>query len=116
MKEITSELYTTSKGSVFQCNKKNRICVDFQGEITSFRIADFIDFTNRIKSIDLSRLLDVHAQDGNIAIISPYYTERCFVLTASEVFDLRELLLGAKFSIHLNSMINQCMLQMLDLD
>lgn len=105
------EVFRTARGSVNQCNKSNRMIVEFMGTTSSFKIKDFMDFTARVQSVGLPGLFCSSRRGSDITIISPHYSERCFVLDVNDLLGLQELLQGAKAMILLNSLIRSCMLQ-----
>ncbi|MBC8052299.1 MAG: hypothetical protein H7Y13_04495 [Sphingobacteriaceae bacterium] len=103
------EVFRTVHGSVSQCDKTNSYILEF-GDITnSFRATDFIDFTKRVNSIDLVKMILSSSSVTDVAVLMPPYAERCFVLTLTDTLNLKELLSGAKFNLHLNSIICECL-------
>lgn len=104
------EIFRTSLGTVYQCNRKNVYVLEFQGYRTALSVSNLLDFTKKITAIDLDEMVKCTSPKSDIALIMPHYTERCFVLTLTEVIALRELLCGAKAMIQLNSMVNECLL------
>ncbi len=105
------EVYSTEKGSVNQCNKSNRMLLEFAGLTTSFKINEFMDFCKKIAAADIEKLLTDSSHGADITIISPIYSERCFVLDLNDLINLKELLEASRAMILLNSMIRSCMLQ-----
>jgi len=103
-------LYQTPYGAVFQCNHKNCYWIDFQGEMTAFKVFDFLRFKKHVDAIDIDALLLDASPSADYTAIMPLQTNRCFLLSVKEVLQLRELLDGAKFTIELNSLIHslQC--------
>lgn len=106
-----TEIFKTGHGAVYQCNRNNVLVIDFAGQRCSFKISQLFDFTRKVNNIDLAAMIENTSRHADVAILMPYYTERCFVLTIHEVVALKELLCGAKAMIQLNSMINECLLQ-----
>lgn len=85
--------------------------IDFGGSRSAFSAHHFINFIKLVKDINLSEMAESSSRHTDLAILMPYYTERCFVLSLREVLQLRELLEGAKVMLHLNSLINECLQQ-----
>ena len=103
------EVYKTDNGAVFQCSRKNCYWLDFQGATSSFKIRDFFQFKNRIDSIDLENMINDSSRSSDYEIIMPFRSERIFILTVSEILQLKEILSGAKFLIEVNSEIKRCL-------
>ncbi|WP_207426316.1 hypothetical protein [Pedobacter sp. SYSU D00535] len=103
------EVFKTEQGIVYQCNRQNMFCLEFSGVSSFFKITDFLDFIKKVNKIDIEAMASSTSPGSDIAILMPHYTERCFVLTMTDVLKLRELLSGAKFMLQLNSMIFQCL-------
>ncbi|WP_207434229.1 hypothetical protein [Sabulibacter ruber] len=103
------ELFRTAYGAVYQCNRYNCYFVEFAGGISAFKVQDFLTLKQQVDAInveemakDPSRALDVH-------ILMPYRSERCFVLTLTDVLHFQELLQGAKVMLSLNSILYECL-------
>lgn len=103
------EVFRTKSGSVSQCNKTNSYILEFGGSTCSFKASDFVDFSKRIYSLDLAEMILSSSSVTDVAIVMPPYSERCFVLTLTDILNLKELLSGAKFNLHLNSVIWECL-------
>jgi hypothetical protein len=103
------EIYRTDIGSVSQCNKTNSYLLEYGGIVSSFKATDFIDFIKRVNSIDVAEIILSSSPVTDVTVLMPAYCERCFVLTLSDILNLRELLLTAKFTLHLNSVISECL-------
>ena len=103
------EIFRTQNGVVYQCNKKNQICLEYSGISSFFKIAHFLDLTKKVNQIDLLKMAHSSSRHSDIVILMPHYTERCFVLTLTDTLNFRELLNGAKFMLQLNSVVSQCL-------
>jgi hypothetical protein len=103
------EIYRTNYGSVSQCNKTNSYLLEYGGLVSSFKTSDFLDFIKRVNSIDLAEIILSSSSVTDVTVLMPPYCERCFVLTLSDILNLKELLLTAKFTLHLNSVICECL-------
>ncbi|HEX8378571.1 MAG TPA: hypothetical protein VF602_12200 [Pedobacter sp.] len=103
------EVYRTNCGSVSQCNKTNTYILEFLGSSTAFKAINFLDFSKRVNQLDLEEMIFSTLAASDVALIMPAYCDRCFVLTLTEVLNLQELLSGAKFALHLNSVIWECL-------
>jgi len=103
------EVYKTQHGGVYQCNTKNAFCLEFGNSRSFFKISDFLNFIKKINGIDIAEMAKNTSRHADIAIVMPHYTERCFVLTITDVINLREIVNGAKFMLQLNSILRECM-------
>ena len=103
------EVFRTEHGAVYQCNRKNQLCLEFSGSSSFFRISNFLDLVRKVNKIDIAEMASTPCRHAEIAILMPHYTERCFVLTLTDTLNFKELLNGAKFMLQLNSMISQCL-------
>lgn len=103
-------LYQNSFGAVYQCNQKNCYWLEFRGEMTAFKVLEFLRFKKYVDQINIDSLLLDASPASDFVAIMPHQTQRCFLLTIPEIIQLRALLDGAKFMIELNSMIQslQC--------
>ena len=103
------EIFSNSFGTVYQSNRFNQYVLDFEGRISIFKAADFFYFKKEVEAIDLEEMLQNTSRTSDVAILMPHYTNTCFILTASRVVKMKELLQGAAFIIKLNSMVNECL-------
>lgn len=101
-----NELFKSEHGAVYQCSKNNCYWLEFKGEASSFKVADFLRFKRNVDSIDLDTLLTDSSRSADYTILMPYRCNRCFILTALDIINLRELLAGARFMIELNSILS----------
>jgi hypothetical protein len=104
-----NELFKSEHGAVYQCSKNNCYWLEFKGEASSFKVADFLRFKRNVDSIDLDTLLTDPSRSADYTILMPYRCNRCFLLTAIDIISLRELLAGARFMIELNSLLSVCL-------
>jgi len=103
------EIFATQHGVVHQCNSKNVFRLEFSGNHSFFKISDFLDFIKKVNNLDVEEMAKNTSRTADVAILMPHYTERCFVLTISDIVNLREILNGAKFTLQLNSMLRECL-------
>ncbi|WP_207421287.1 DUF6686 family protein [Desertivirga brevis] len=103
------EIFKTSNGGVYQCNSKNAFYLEFGNSRTFFKIGDFLNFSKKINKIDVAEMAKNTSRHADTVIIMPHYTERCFVLTITDVIALKDILNGAKFMLQLNSILRECM-------
>ncbi|GAA4780356.1 hypothetical protein GCM10023231_04190 [Olivibacter ginsenosidimutans] len=103
------EVFRTVHGAVLQCSNKNCYWLEFMGDCTPFKVADFIQFKKQIEEIDLDSLLNDPSPRADYTILMPFRSQRCFVLTLNELLNLREIMEGAKFMMELPGFIKDCL-------
>ena len=101
------EVYKTSNGVVYQSDKDRCFWIAFKGELTSYGVPCLYKFKKSVDAIDL----DLMASNPNAAydyeIIAPCNCDRCYVLTLTEITELKDLLSGTKVMLELNSILNE---------
>jgi len=101
-----NELFSTSKGFSFQCDKTSRIVVHFGEMIASFRIHDFLNFRRFVNNIDIkSRLFDL-SDESDFEFVEGPQLNINQKLTLCELIQLRDLVNGTHFAIELNSLLH----------
>ncbi|MDB5263757.1 MAG: hypothetical protein JWQ14_3040 [Adhaeribacter sp.] len=103
------EIFRTPHGAVYQCNRANCFWLEFAGGISAFKASDFLHLKKQVEQIDVPEMVQNTARMADIVILNPFRSERCFVLTVTDVLNLRELLQGAKVMLDLNSMLYDCL-------
>jgi hypothetical protein len=103
------ELFRTAYGVVYQCNRYNSYFVEFAGGVSPFKVRDFLALKQQVEAIDLSAMATNPARALDVQVLLPPRSERCFVLTLTDVLRFKELLQGAKAMMNLNSMLRECL-------
>jgi len=103
------EIYRTTHGAVLQCSNKNCYWLEFLGDCTPFKVADFLNFKKQVEEIDLDKLLNDPSPHADLTILMPFRSQRCFVLSVTDVLNLKELMQGAKFMMELPGVIKDCL-------
>ncbi|QBQ41984.1 hypothetical protein [Sphingobacterium psychroaquaticum] len=101
------EVFKESFGAVYQCSRKNCYWLEFKDTTTAFKISDFFLFKKTIDAIDIEKMLSDTSRTADFELVMPHRTDRCFILSAQDVLNLREVLAGAKFMIELNSEVKR---------
>jgi len=101
------EIFSTPNGTVFQCDKKRCLGVDFGGHLTEFKLPCFLALKNLVDKIDLDEMVLNPSKSSDIEIISPCGSERCYVLTLPQLIEFKELLAGARVMLQLNSILHE---------
>ncbi|TXK37987.1 hypothetical protein FVR03_14335 [Pontibacter qinzhouensis] len=104
-----AEIHTTAAGAVYQCNRKNRLVLQFAGGVSVLKVDAFLRLSLAVEAIDLDSMVVSTDRASDLEIISVCGCDRCFVLTLPELLAFKELLAGAKFSLQLNSMLHECL-------
>jgi hypothetical protein len=101
------ELYRTSRGASYQCDRSSRIILEF-GDLTAFfRVREFLNFRRHVNSIDIhSKLFDL-SDECDYQLIEASTQNISHRLTLCEVIQLRELVNGTQFALELNSLLSE---------
>lgn len=102
------EVFKTDKGVVYQCDKTNRLILEFWDTHTTLSARDFAQFRRMVETIDIRQMALSTDAAHDVEIVAPPRSERCYVLTLCEIVHLRELLNGAKLMFELNAMLREC--------
>lgn len=103
------EIFRTEHGAVLQCSNKNCYWLEFAGDCTPFKVADFLSFRKQVNDIAIDELLCAPTSKSDLTILMPFRSQRCFVLNVTEVLRLKELMQGAKFMMELPGVIKDCL-------
>lgn len=108
MKFSTSNiLFETKKGISYQCDLTDSIIIDFAGNISTYKLKDFLVFQRMVNRVDILELLYDLSDDCDSKLIETAKKNFSNQLNICEIIQLRELLNATKFSISLNSMLNE---------
>lgn len=99
------EVYKTQNGAVYQSNKDRCFWVDFNDELTSYKVPCFYKFKKAVDNVDLELMASNPAAAYDYEVIAPCSCDRCYVLTLTEIAELKDLLSGAKVMLELNSIL-----------
>jgi hypothetical protein len=83
--------------------------VEFAGGMSPFKVHDFLALKKYLDAIDVQEMAQNTSRAADVAILMPPRSERCFVLTLTDVLNFRELLQGAKAMLMLNSLVKECL-------
>ena len=100
-----SEIFRSEFGAVFQCNRHNVYWIEFAGGFSAFKPTDFLHLKQTVENIDVKETAENTARFADVVVLNPLCSDRCFVLTLTDVLNFQELLQGAKAMIELNSII-----------
>ncbi len=99
------ELFTTPKGSVWQCDLTDKIYVSFKESILAFRVQDFFVFRRKIQAVDIHQMIFNLSDRYDFEIIESPQNQLLLKLTLCDILQLRELLDGGRFAIEMYSML-----------
>lgn len=101
-----NELFSTSKGHSFQCDRSSKIVLHFEEIQATFRIQDFLSFRRVINNIDIrSKIFDL-SDESDYEFIEAPQLNIYQKLTLCQLIQLRELVNGTHFAIELNSLLH----------
>jgi hypothetical protein len=103
------ELYANEVGAVFQCDRKNRLMLHFAGTLNVLKVDTFLRLKQAVDSINLEQMAANPSRSSDYEIVSVCGCDRCFVLCLTDLYALRDLLAGAKFTLELNRMLHECL-------
>lgn len=107
VKEQLKEIFRTPNGCVYQSDVKGCFTVDFGGYMTEYKFPCFFALKRLVQRTDVDGMALNPSKASDIEIISPCGTERCYVLTLSQVLEFKELLAGASVMLQLNSILHE---------
>ncbi|MBD1396871.1 hypothetical protein H9Q13_06820 [Pontibacter sp. JH31] len=103
------EIYANQAGVVYQCDRKRRLLVNFTGTLSVLKVDAFLRLKQAVDSIDLEQMAANPSRSSDYEIVSVCGCDRCFILSLTELYTLRDLLAGAKFMMELNRMLHECL-------
>ena len=101
------EIYRTPNGCVYQCDQKRCFGIDFGGYMTEYKLPCFFALKKLIDGVDLDAMALNSRKSSDFEIISPCGSERCYVLSLSQLLEFKELLSGARVMLQLNSILHE---------
>ena len=101
------DIFATEAGAVYQCDKRNRLLVDFAGSVTTLKVDAFLRLKKAVDSIDLSDMAVNVERCSDYELVTVCGCDKLYVLSLQEVYRFRELLQGARFLLELNSMLHE---------
>lgn len=102
-----NELYKTSKGTSYQCDVTDRICLQFGDIVASFKVRDFFIFRRTVKTINITQMIFNLSDAYDFEWIKSPTNGIAQQLTLCEIIQLRDLLDGTTFALELNSLLHE---------
>jgi hypothetical protein len=103
------EIFATEGGAVYQCDKRNRLILNFAGSQITLKVDAFLRLKNAVDNIDLNSMAVNTNRDSDYELITVCGCDKIYVLTLLEVYSFKELLGGARFALELNSVLHECL-------
>ncbi|WP_299824343.1 hypothetical protein [uncultured Pontibacter sp.] len=104
-----TDIYTSEAGAVYQCDRRNRLVVHFDGELAVLKVEAFLRLKKAVDSIDLEVMAASTDRATDFEIISVCGCDKIYVLALPQLCAFKALLAEAKFSLDLNSMLHECL-------
>src|SRR5690606_9105206 len=104
-KSQLEQLYSTEFGAVYQCNSKNCYWLELDVEWHPLNVSHFLSYQKEIDSIGVVSILTTPSGTADVVILRSFRAKRCFVLSALQILQLKELLDATRFVIELNSLL-----------
>ena len=101
-------VFQTDRGTVYQCDRTNRLILAYCGTTTPMSVRDFVQFRRMVNTVDIHQMALSTATADDIEILITPHSEQCYMLTLCEIIHLRELLNGVSLMLELNSMLREC--------
>jgi hypothetical protein len=101
------EVFSTTSGCVYQCDKSLCFMVDFAGYLTTYKVPCFFALKKLVDKIDLVSMALNPDSSSDVEIINPCGCERVYVLSLQQAAEFKELLSGARVMMELNSILVQ---------
>jgi len=99
------EVFSTEAGTIYQSDKEGCLYLDFAGKIVRFDYLCLARLKKIVERIDIESMLMNTSGAADIEIISMCACEHCYVLGATEIVSLKELLQGTFVMFQLNNII-----------
>lgn len=99
------EVFSTSVGKVLQSDQENCLYLDFAGKVAKFDFLCLARLKRIIEGIDIEGMLLNTSSSSDVEIISLCACEHCYVLSATQILALKEILQGTFVMFQLNNII-----------
>ncbi len=98
-------VFETEQGKVYQSDRENCLFVDFGGIIARFNFSSLTRLRKRLQEVDIAHMLnDVHTPDFELITIAAF--DHCYLLSAIDILQFRELIEGTFVMFELNHIIH----------
>ncbi|GAB2691692.1 hypothetical protein GCM10027037_13750 [Mucilaginibacter koreensis] len=101
-----TDVFSTGKGTVYQCDRKGCWYVDFAGKLAKFNYNNLQKLKKSIYQIDIEERLLSSAKSPDLEIIFICACDDCYVLSLLQIIAFKELLQGTFAMLELNKLIH----------
>lgn len=102
-----TQLFSNTKGTVWQDNRGRGFWLDWEGRFSFYRYPSFVELLRQVQAIDLEAMVMDSSAQGDFTIFAPRNSERLFVLNLCEAWKLKELLHGAQAMLDLHRIVQE---------
>lgn len=102
------EVFSTASGAVYQADEERCLYIEFSGKLTRLNYLCLARLKRAVEKVDIEQML-LNAGSPDLEIVSICACEHYFILSATEVVALKELLQGTFVMFKLNHIINDCL-------
>ena len=99
------EVFSTTKGSIYQSDSEYCWYVDFAGKLARFDYRNLLKLQKAVYKIDIENILLTSDKSADVEIIFICACDHCYVLSLIEIIALKELLQGTFVMLELNHII-----------
>jgi hypothetical protein len=100
-----TEVFSTTYGTIYQCDKENCWYIDFAGKLARFDYRNLLKLKKAVYKINIEDLLLNSEKAPDIEIIFICACDHCYVLSLTEIIALKSLLQGTFVMLDLNHII-----------
>jgi hypothetical protein len=100
-----NEVFSTTKGAIYQCDEERCWYVDFGGKLAKFDYRCLLKLKKAVYHVDIEDRLLNSSKDPDVEIIFICACDHCYVLSLLQIIALKELLEGTFVMFQLNNII-----------
>jgi len=100
-----NEVFSTTKGAIYQCDEERCWYVDFGGKLAKFDYRCLLKLKKAVYHVDIEDRLLNSNKDPDVEIIFICACDHCYVLSLLQIIALKELLEGTFVMFQLNNII-----------
>jgi len=101
------EVYSNRLGSIYQNDSRNCYVLAYNGRATLLSVGCFFHLKKQFDQVDIDAMVNNPRAEADMVILAPHACDRVFVLTLSELLQIKELFAGARVMLELNSILQE---------
>lgn len=101
-----AEVFSTSKGAIYQSDSEHCWYVDFAGKVARFDYRNILKLKNIIYNVDIEGILLDSSKSADVEIVFICACDHCYVLNLLEIIAFKELLEGTFVMLSLNQILH----------